>query len=324
MIDSSARLLRLLSLLQGRRFWTGAELAERLEVTPRTVRRDVDRLRTLGYPVSSSTGVAGGYQLDAGARLPPLLLDDEEALAVAISLRTVAAGTVSGMETAAVSALAKLERVLPSRLQRRFRAMRSAVVPLHMRTPQVDASLLTTLAAASRDQLVVKFRYQDRAGKSTRRRAEPHGLVHTSSRWYLVAFDRKREDWRTFRVDRIVGRVKTAERFTLRELPDESVAAFVSRSIGSRAYTHRARVLIHAPFERVAAKLNPLAGHITALSKRRCLLESGANSLLALSWYIAQLGEEFEVQSPPELAEQVRELAQRLSRAAERSDPERA
>lgn len=320
MLEPSARLLRLLSLLQGRRFWTGAELAERLEVTQRTVRRDVDRLRTLGYPVSSSVGVAGGYQLDAGASLPPLLLDDDEALAIAISLRTVATSTVSGAEAAAVRALAKLERILPSRLRRRFRSMRSAVVPLHAMGPQIDATLLTTLAAASRDHQRVSFRYLDRQAKLTRRRVEPHSLVHTGSRWYLVAYDLKRDDWRTFRVDRIEGKATVADRFLPRELPDEDVAAFVSRSIGSRAYTHRARVLIHAPRERVAERLHPLTGHLTAVSKRRCLLESGANSLSGLALYIASLGEEFEVQSPPELAKEITELAGRLSRAADRSN----
>lgn len=320
MLDTSARLLRLLSLLQARRFWTGVELAQRLEVTQRTVRRDVARLRTLGYPVSSSVGVAGGYQLDAGATLPPLLLEDDEALAIAISLRTVAVSTISGAEAAAVRALAKLERILPSRLRRRFRTMRNAVVPLYARQPQIDATLLTTLAAASRDHQLVSFRYLDRQAIGTCRRVEPHGLVHTGSRWYLVAYDLKRDDWRTFRVDRIEGEATAADRFVPRALPDEDIAAFVSRSIGSRAYTHRARILIYAPLERVAERLHPLAGHLTAVSKRRCLLESGANSLPGLAWYIASLGEEFEVQSPPELAEEITELAGRLARAADRSN----
>ena len=320
MLDTSARLLQLLSLLQRRRFWTGAELAERLEVTQRTVRRDVDRLRALGYPVSSSVGVAGGYQLDAGASLPPLLLDDDEALAIAIGLRTVAVSTVSGAEAAAVRALTKLERILPPRLRRRFRTMRDAMVPLHARGPRIDATVLTTLAAASRDHELVSFRYLDRHAKATRRRVEPHGLVHTGSRWYLAAYDLTREDWRTFRVDRIEGKATAADRFRHRELPDEDLAAFVSRSIGSRAYTHRARVLIHAPLEQVADKLHPAAGHLTAVSKRRCLLESGANSLPSLAWYIASLGEEFSVQSPPELVDAITELAGRLSRAAASAD----
>lgn len=325
MLDTSARLLRLLSLLQGRRFWTGAELAERLEVTPRTVRRDMDRLRTLGYPVSSSVGVAGGYRLNVGATLPPLLLDDDEALAIALSLRTVATSAVSGVETAAVGALAKLERILPVRLRRRFRAMGNAVVPLYHRGPQIDGALLTALASASRDLLRVRFRYVDRQGRATRRRVEPHGLVHTGARWYLVAYDEARADWRTFRVDRIEGRATIGDRFLSRALPDGAdLAAFVSRSIGARAYAHTARVLIHAPYARVADKLHPSTGHLTAVSPRRCLLESGAASLPGLAWFVASLGEEFEVQSPPELAEEIAQLAERLSRAAARSAKARA
>ncbi|TPV93720.1 MAG: YafY family transcriptional regulator [Myxococcales bacterium FL481] len=319
MLDTSARLLRLLSLLQRRRFWTGAELADRLEVTPRTVRRDVDRLRALGYPVSSSVGVAGGYQLGAGATLPPLLVEDDEALAIAIGLRTVAMGTVHGAEAAAVGALAKLERVLPSRLRRRFRNLRDAVVPLYDRRPQIDATLLTTLAAASRDQQIVSFTYVDREGSRTRRRVEPLGLVHTESRWYLAAYDLKRQDWRTFRVDRVEGRAVAAQRFRPRKLPDQDVAAFVARSIHSGASTHRARVLIHAPLERTAKRLHPSVGHLTAVSKRRCLLESDANSLAGLAWFIASLGEEFEVQSPLQLVDEIEDMASRLSRAAARS-----
>lgn len=316
MLDTSARLLRLLSLLQARRFWSGAELAERLEVTQRTVRRDVGRLRTLGYPVSSSVGVAGGYQLDAGATLPPVLLEDDEALAIALSLRTVAAGTVTGAEEAAVRALAKLERILPERLRRRVRAMHNAVVPMYITSPRIDATLLTTLASASRDHEQVAFRYSDREGTTTHRRVEPHGLVHTGARWYLVAFDLTRDDWRSFRIDRIQGSATIRERFLPRDVPGGDVAAYVSRSVGSRAYAFQARVLFHAPLERVAQRVPPRAGHLTAVSKRRCLLESGANSLHALAWHIASVGEEFEVQSPPELAEHIAELAGRLSRAA--------
>lgn len=318
MLDTSARLLRLLSLLQGRRFWAGSELAERMEVTPRTVRRDVERLRTLGYPVSSSVGVAGGYRLDAGATLPPLLLDDDEAVAVALSLRTVATSAVSGAEAAAVGALAKLERVLPVRLRRRFRAMGKAVVPLYIRGPQVDAELLTTLASASRDHIQVSFRYVDRLGAGTRRRVEPHGLVNTGARWYLVAFDGTREDWRTFRVDRISGKAAAGHGFLPRELPDGDLATFVARSIRAPA-AYRTRVLIHAPRDRVADKLHSSAGRLTAVSKRRCLLESEVSSLPGFSWSLATLGEEFEVQGPPELVRDISELAGRLSRAAERS-----
>lgn len=319
MSDPAARLLRLLALLQARRFWTGPELARQLEVTERTVRRDVDRLRTLGYPVSSSVGVGGGYQLDAGATLPPLLIEDDEAQAIALGLRTVAAGTVSGTEEAAVRALAKLERMLPARVQRRVRAMHRAVVPLYMQRPQIDVTLLTTLASASRDRQLLSFGYVDREATRTRRHVEPHGLVHTGSRWYLVAFDRTRDDWRTFRVDRIDGAASADGRFAPRPIPGGDIASYVSRSVGARAYTHQARVLIHAPLERVAPRIPRLAGHLTAVSARRCRLESGAHSLPGLAWYLASIGEEFQVESPPELAQHVAELAERLARAAARS-----
>lgn len=322
MRDTSARLLRLLSLLQARRFWTGVELAQRLEVAPRTVRRDVERLRSLGYPVSSSVGVAGGYQLDAGATLPPLLLDDGEALAIAIGLRTVASTGVRGAGEAAVRALAKLERVLPSRVRRRVRDMRDAVVPLAGEGPQIDTTVLMALAAASRDQLLVNFSYLDRRGKATRRRVEPHGLVPAGPRWYLVAHDLEREDWRTFRVDRIQGQVKLGSRFTKRELPDQDVAAFVSRSLGSGVYRYNARVVVHAPLQRVAERVPGPAGRLSPISKRRCLLESGADSLSGLASFIGSLGEDVEILGPPELVTEVRALSERLSRAAERSSGE--
>ena len=197
--------------------------------------------------------------------------------------------------------------------------MHNAVVPMYVASPQIDATLLTTLASASRDHEQVTFRYLDRKDKSTHRRAEPHGLVHTGFRWYLVAFDLTRDDWRSFRIDRIQGRATTRERFLPRDVPGGDIAAYVSQSVGSRAYTFQARVLIHAPLQQVAARVPPLAGHLTAVKKRRCLLETGANSLRGLAWHLASVGEEFEVLNPPELAKHIAELAGRLSRAAARS-----
>lgn len=317
--DTSARLLRLLSLLQAQRFWGGTELAQRLGVTPRTVRRDVDRLRGLGYPVSSSVGVAGGYQLDPGATLPPLLLDDDEALAIAMGLRTVATTAVTGAEEAAVRALAKLERVLPTRVRRRVRAMRSAVVPLYAPGPQADAEVLMSLAASSRDRERVRFAYLDRRGRATRRNVEPHGLVPAGSRWYLVAFDLQRDDWRTFRVDRIEGRVTAGERFDPRELPAEDVAAFVAASLSSGVYRYNARVLIHAPLERLEGRVPSVAGRLTSVSKRRCLLESSADSLAGLAAFIVSLDEEFRVLEPTELSDAFAALSKRIGRAVDRS-----
>ncbi|MFT3767616.1 MAG: YafY family protein [Minicystis sp.] len=318
MIQTSARLLRLLALLQSRRFWTGAELAERLEITERTVRRDVDRLRGLGYPVDATAGVAGGYQLGAGASLPPLLLEDDEALAVSLGLRTAAAGTVAGMEEAALRALAKLEQVLPARLRRRLGALRASVVPMHRAGPTVDPEVLAALASASRDRQVVEFRYGDIRARSSDRTVEPHGLVYTGARWYLVAWDLVRSDWRTFRVDRVAGKVTTGAPFVARPIPDGDLAAYVSRSVSTEAYTHRARVILDAPLAALAPRISPLAGRLERIDDQRCLLESGAQSLGSLALYIAQLGVDFEVIEPPELAAELHTLAARLTRAAHR------
>src|SRR5215213_7208651 len=202
---TSSRLLTLLSLLQGRRDWPGGELAERLEVSGRTVRRDVERLRGLGYPVESLTGPAGGYRLRAGAAMPPLLLDDDEAIAIAVGLRTAARASVTGIEETAVRALVKLEQVLPSHLRRRVRALQAATTTVPTGGPTVDPQCLTVLAAACRDHERVRFAYSGRDGAESRREVEPHSLVNVGRRWYLVAWDRRREDWRTFRVDRIDG-----------------------------------------------------------------------------------------------------------------------
>lgn len=319
MLDTSARLLRMLALLQSRGFWSGADLAARLEVTERTIRRDVDRLRSLGYPVHSSVGVAGGYQLGAGASLPPLQLEDDEALAVALGLRTAAMGTVAGVEEAALRALSKLEQVLPKRVRRRVNALREAVVPLYVAGPRVRAEVLSALAAACRHHESASFRYVDGQERSTARRTEPHGLVHTGSRWYLAAWDDDRDDWRTFRVDRIEGAVTTGRRFAPRDIPEGDVAAYVSRSIASRPYTHRARVLFHAPCSRIRERVPPLAGYLRHVGEDQCRLEAGAYSLEALALHVALVGEDFEIEGPPELIDHVRQLAARLRRATRRS-----
>eukprot|EP01030_Chromulinospumella_sphaerica_P015045 gene15045-14844_t len=203
MLSSTSRLLRVLSLLQTRSHWAGAELAERLEIHPRTLRRDIDRLRELGYPIHASSGVAGGYAFRAGQALPPLLLDDEEALAVAIALRLATAGTVGGVEESSLRAMVKLEQVMPTRLRKRIDALRSAILPTEHVGPTVHAAVLSVLATACRDQLRVDFAYLDGKGQASQRSVEPQGLVHSGQRWYLVAWDPARSDWRTFRIDRM-------------------------------------------------------------------------------------------------------------------------
>ncbi|NBE96232.1 YafY family transcriptional regulator [Nonomuraea sp. KC401] len=318
MVKTSVRLLRLLSLLQSRTAWTGAELARRLQVGLRTVRRDIDRLRELGYPVDATPGVAGGYRLGAGAALPPLLLDDDEAVAVAISLRTAATGSVAGIEESALRALAKLHQVLPSRLRHRLSAFQEATVPLAgAATPAVDADLLAVLAAACRDHRRLRLRYRGTGG-DTAREVEPHRLVHTPRRWYLLAWDVGRQDWRTFRVDRIEApQEPPGARFTPRPPPQDDVAAYVSRSITSEPYRYRARILFRAPLESVAPRTSPGAGRLEPVDEHTCLFLAGSDSLDELAVHVAVKGFDFEVLDPPELLPVLREVSERLGRAGE-------
>jgi predicted DNA-binding transcriptional regulator YafY len=319
---TSARLLRLLALLQARRYWAGPELAERLGITERTVRRDIERLRSLGYPVHGTSGVAGGYQLGSGASLPPLQLEDDEAVAVAIGLRTAASGTVSGIEEPAVRALAKLERVLPSRLRHQIQALHAFIVPLRVTGPSVDPTVLTLLAAACRDHQCVHFKYGDSQAHLSERRVEPHGLVHTGYRWYLVAWDVTREAFRTFRVDRIANKPETGSRFLPRPLPEADLASYVSRSVAASVYTFQARVILHAPLESIRERLSPSEGLLEKISDQRCRLTTGAHSLESIGLWIAMLAVDFEIEHPPELRDHLRTLASRLakaSRTAERS-----
>ncbi|XRQ08722.1 helix-turn-helix transcriptional regulator [Actinomadura welshii] len=318
MLDTSARLLRLLSLLQTPHDWTGAELAERLSVSPRTVRNDVERLRTLGYPVHGTRGAVGGYRLGAGASLPPLLLDDDEAVAVAIGLRTAAGGTITGVEETSLRALAKLEQVLPSRLRRRVNALQryAVAVPRDDLGPRVDAETLSVLAAACRDHERLRFDYRAHDGTASRREAEPYRLVNWGRRWYLVAFDVERAGWRTFRVDRLVPRTPAGPRFTPRELPEEAVDQ-VRRGASSAAWRYRARVVVHAPAEQLAEKINPAVGTLTPVDRTRCVLHTGADSIESLAVHLSLLGADFTVTEPPELVEHVRALADRYHRATE-------
>src|SRR5438105_9262013 len=231
MSPTSSRLLEMLSLLQGRRDWPGEELADRLEVSARTVRRDIERLRQLGYPVESLRGRAGGYRLRAGSAMPPLLLDDEEAVAIAVGLRTAARASVTGIEETAVRALVKLEQVLPSHLRRRVAALGSATITMPVGGPTVDPQHLTVIAGACRDSARLRFAYRSRDGTDSRREVEPHALVNLGPRWYLLAWDRTREDWRSFRVDRLARPASTGVRFTARRLPAKDAAAFLKESI---------------------------------------------------------------------------------------------
>jgi predicted DNA-binding transcriptional regulator YafY len=312
---TSSRLLTLLSLLQGRRDWPGSELADRLGVSCRTIRRDVERLRELGYPVESLTGPAGGYQLRAGTAMPPLLLDDDEAIAIAVGLRTAAGASVAGIEETAVRALVKLEQVLPSHLRRRVQALQNATMTLSFGGgPQVDPQCLTVIAAACRDHERVRFAYTARDNAETRREVEPHSLVNAGRRWYLVAWDRDREAWRTFRLDRLATPASTGVRFTPRPLPAKDAAAYVSRSLRSAPYRYDARVTLHAPAEELEHR-RWLGGTVKRLGEDRCEYRASDDNLNWLAMRIAMLGVEFEVHEPPELVEHLGEVAARIGRA---------
>jgi predicted DNA-binding transcriptional regulator YafY len=320
MLDTSVRLLRLLSLLQARPEWSGAELADRLEVTTRTVRNDIERLRILGYQVHSTTGTAGGYRLGAGAALPPLLLDDEEAVAVAVSLHAAAGGTVTGIEETSLRALTKLQQMLPSRLRHRTDALRAATVSVAGCGPTVAAEILTAIAAAIRDHERLRFDYRGHDGTERRRDAEPHRLVFTGRRWYLLAWDVDREDWRTFRADRIRPRTPNGPRFTPRQPPGGDAAAHVVRGAGATAWKHQARVRLHAPAEMIAEQLTPAAGLLQPDGEHTCILETGSDSPYDLLAFLSSLEVAFTVLEPPDLRGLLHTLADRYQAAAREPD----
>ena len=315
MTSTSGRLLQLLSLLQARREWAGAHLADRLGVSDRTIRRDVERLRDLGYPVDSLTGPAGGYRLRAGTAMPPLLLDDDEAIAIAVGLGTAARASVTGIEESAVRALVKLEQVLPSHLRRRVQALGSTTVSPPVDGPTVDPQHLTVIAAACRDHERLRFAYRSRDGTDSRREVEPHALVNLGRRWYLLAWDRRRADWRSFRVDRIARPASTGVRFEARRLPAKDAATFVRQTITAAPMRFEARVTLRASAEEMAVHVPPYWGTLTPIDAQTCEYRTGDDDLWWLALRVAMLGVDFEVREPPELIEHLREMAQRIERA---------
>jgi predicted DNA-binding transcriptional regulator YafY len=320
MVQTSARLLALLSLLQVRREWTGQELADRLEVGPRTIRRDVEKLRSLGYPIEAAPGVAGGYRLGAGGELPPLLLDDAEAVAVAVGLRTAASGSISGIEETSVRALAKLEQVLPSRLRRRVSALGDATSAFAVEGPRVDADMLATLAAACRDGTRLRFTYVARDDRTTQRHTEPSAVVHSGYRWYLVAFDLERDDWRTFRIDRITGRVSLAERGRRRAVPGGDPAAFVRQRLRSASADEPeappGSIRVHAGAARVAKRVPARYAAVEPDGEGSCIVTTRGPWSREFLVRMALLEESMEVLGPPELVAAANTLAQRLGAAA--------
>jgi predicted DNA-binding transcriptional regulator YafY len=317
MTETSSRLLELLSLLQARRDWPGGELADRLGVSGRTIRRDVERLRNLGYPVESLTGPAGGYRLRAGTAMPPLLLDDDEAVAIAVGLRTAARASVTGIEETAVRALVKLEQVLPSHLRRRVSALGAATVVPAFQGPTVEPEHLTVIAAACRDLECVRFGYRSRDGTETRRLVEPHTVVNLGRRWYLVAWDRARGDWRTFRIDRMTRPAAAGARFKARQLPARDAAAYVEQSIAGAPNRFEAHLTLHAAAEQVTSRVPFHWGTITPIDASSCEYRTGDDDLRWLALRIVMLGVDFELHEPPELADQLKAVADRLRRGAQ-------
>ncbi len=316
MSETTSRVLQLLGLLQSRRVWTSEELAEQLGVTTRSVRRDVERLRDLGYPVHASKGHGGGYQLGAGAALPPLLLDPDEAVAMAVCLRLAAGGSVAGVGESALRALSKLDQVMPSRLRSQVSAIHDATVTLAWNSADspVEPDVLMTLARACRDREHVSASYVDRAGSATERRLEPYQLVTTGKRWYLLAFDRDRQDWRSLRLDRMDDVRAVGSTFVAREAPD--AAAYVQRSISVSPYRYIARVRFLAPEHVVAQHFSPSSVTIEADGPDACIVTAGADDPERMVFYFATVGAEFEVLEPPEVVRAVESVAERLRRAA--------
>ncbi|MEU8319572.1 YafY family protein [Nonomuraea sp. NPDC048881] len=319
MANTSSRTLTLLSLLQTHRHWPGADLAERLGVSERTLRRDVDRLRELGYPVHASRGTDGGYQLAPGAVLPPLLLDDEEGVALAVGMGDAAQSGIAGLEEAAVRALTKVVQVLPSRLRARVNALRAMTVSAASAGPVIPAEVLTMIAQSCRDQERLRFDYVARAGARTEREVEPHRLVALGGRWYLVAYDLTRHDWRSFRLDRLAQPRNAGASFLPRPLPGGDAAAFV-RTAAQVPAAKTVVALVHAPAEQVRRRAGQW-GEIEPVAPDRCRLTMTSTSLDWPTQALGNIGAEFEVLESPEFVDHLRDWGTRFLHAVDRSSP---
>lgn len=315
-MSTTGRILELLSLLQRSGHWSGAELAARLEVSERTLRRDVERLRDLGYPVEATPGVDGGYRLAAGTALPPLVLDDEEAVALVVGLRSAAHSGVSGVAEASVRALAKAVEVLPGRLRRRAEDLSAVTAPAPWgEAPPVDATVLTVLAQAARNTEQVELDYVDAAGNATHRRVEPHRVVMMGRRWYLAAWDLSRHDWRTLRLDRITSPSPTGRRYPSRELPAGDPVEYVRQSVtGATAPTHDIVAVVQLPASQVENRIGRWA-RAEPIDEETCRVHMTADNL---AWPIMALGSleaDFQVESPEELKKTMTEWSKRFQNA---------
>ncbi|WP_040772064.1 helix-turn-helix transcriptional regulator [Rhodococcus rhodnii] len=318
MTRTTGRTLALLSLLQARREWSGAELRERLEVSERTLRRDIDDLRELGYGIEAVRGRHGGYRLGAGANLPPLALAPDESVAIAVGLRAAAAGAVTGLEDAAARALAKLERSLSPAVRRQVEDVAESMVPLDPRPADVDLTVVTTIASAIAGRRTTRLDYTRRDGTEVRRVVEPYRIVHTPQRWYLVAFDRERRAWRTLRVDRIRHAVPQDTDFVRRQIPDDAVRQFTTHSITTAPYPFRARVHVHAPADVVRQSFDATVASVTEVDENSSILEAGSHSPDEFALYLGLAGFRFDVLEGGEVRAARAAAGERMTRAAAR------
>ena len=315
MASTGARTLTLLGLLESRRYWAGPQLADRLGVSLRTLRRDVERLRDLGYPVIAARGVGGGYQLGTGSNLPPLVLDDDEAVALVVGLHTATDSEVTGVAESSVGALAKTLALMPPRLRRRADAMRAVTVPAPRAAARdtVESGVLDAVAAASFDVVRLSFTYAARDGVVSERYVEPYRLVVLARRWYLVAFDLDRDDWRTFRLDRMTEPRATANRFDPRVLPADP-AAFVQQGIESAPRGLEVRVVVDAPAALVIERIGRWAT-VEPVDAARTRVTMIADELEWPMLALDRLGADFRVESPPQLLDHLERLGERYRRA---------
>jgi predicted DNA-binding transcriptional regulator YafY len=309
MLSTSTRLLRLIALLQSRRHWSGRALAQRLDIDVRSLRRDIERLRELGYPVHASAGVGGGYALGAGAELPPMLLDDDEAVAVAVALRAASA-SVGGLEQTTLRLLAKLDQLLPARLRKRASALHAVTLSLQTPGELPDADLLSRVASACRDRECLRFGYRDHGGRASTRYIEPLRLANYGRRWYLVAWDRDRGDWRTFRVERMREVASTGEMFSERPPPGD-VAEFLARAISLAPFRYQARLRLRGPAQSLAGRIPSWCGVIEAVDAQSCTLRTGADSIEGLAAQILVAGVPFTSIEPAALKAPLRRVLAR-------------
>jgi predicted DNA-binding transcriptional regulator YafY len=314
-VDPTLRILKLLTLLQTHRSWSGDSLAEKLSVSPRTLRRDIERLREFGYRISAERGEHGGYQLDVGSELPPLVLDDDEAVAMVVGLRSNSAGSVAGIEEASVTALAKVEQVMPSRLQKKVKALSKYVeTGVFSDRPKIDLDIVVELAQACRDCVRVEFAFTGGTGDLVKRRVEPHRLVSLGMRWYLLAWDNDRNDWRTFRSDRIQEVCGTGRGFSPREIPGGNATDFVKATVGSMWGGVDVAIVFEAPVEDVQKRWPARGCEFEAVGSSQTRVTTSTDSLAWMAMSAAVTGFVFEVEKPPELIEECRTLAARLQR----------